>query len=187
MGGSLGGSVFLYDAQTGAILNRLPVSGPVSSPAVVVDGVLFVGSGTGARGGSPASIAFLTSLLPNPVSAFCLSGSEGCPEGGSCDDGNTCTEDIIVEQGVCAHPQRPDGSACAVGAFAGACQEGFCIVAERICEDDNQCTVDRVTASGCRYEVLPDGTPCVVRDDAGECRRSQCEKLVAKTEESKGD
>ena len=50
-------------------------------------------------------------------------------------------------------------------------------MAERICEDENQCTVDRVTASGCRYEVLPDGTPCVIRDDAGQCRRSQCEKL----------
>ncbi len=187
MGGSLGGSVFLYDAQTGAVLNRLPVSGPVSSPSVVVDGVLFVGSGTGARGGSPASIAFLTSLLPNPVSAFCISGTEGCPEGGTCDDGNTCTDDRAEDDGVCVHAQRPDGTICSVGAFGGECQEGFCLVAERICEDDNQCTVDRVTASGCRYEVLPDGTPCVVRDDAGACRRSQCEKLEAMPEAGKGD
>lgn len=177
MAGSLGGSVFLYDAETGEVLNRLPVSGPVSSPSVVADGVLFVGSGTGARGGSPASIAFLTSLLPNPISAFCLSGTEGCPEGGVCDDGNTCTEDLPREEGICRHPRKANGVECSVGAFGGLCQEGFCLLAERICEDDNQCTVDRVTASGCRYEVLPDGTPCVIRDDAGQCRRSQCEKL----------
>lgn len=186
MMGSIGGAIFLYDGETGEELNRLSVGGPASSPAVVLDGVLYVGSGTGARGGSPAAIAFLTSLIPSPVSAFCVAGREGCPEEGSCDDGNGCTEDYRDER-RCRNTPLPDGTSCSVGAFGGGCLGGYCLVDEKLCEDDNQCTDDRATTSGCRYDVLPDGTACVVRDDAGTCQRSQCIKVEAPTSAKKGN
>lgn len=174
--GSIGGAVVLYDADTGEVLNQLPVGGPASSPAVVVDGRVYAGAGTGARGGSPAAIAFLTSLIPSPVSAWCVAGSEGCPEEGSCDDGNSCTEDTRNESGQCRQRALPNGTDCSIGAFAGACTDGFCLIDEQVCNDENQCTKDTATTAGCRYETLPDGTPCVVRDDAGVCTRGTCVK-----------
>ncbi|MEW6270028.1 MAG: PQQ-binding-like beta-propeller repeat protein [Thermodesulfobacteriota bacterium] len=174
--GSIGGSVFAYDSDTGAELARLGVGGPASSAPVMVGGRLYVGAGTGARGGSPAEIAFQTSLIPSPVSAFCIAGSDGCPESGSCDDGNTCTVDQTAASGTCENLARPDGTECTVGAFDGRCTEGVCILDEAICDDQNQCTEDVSGPGGCRFTEVPDGTPCVVRDDAGTCQEGRCVK-----------
>ncbi|HEY8517119.1 MAG TPA: PQQ-binding-like beta-propeller repeat protein [Candidatus Binatia bacterium] len=175
--GSIGGSVFAYDSDTGAELARLGVGGPASSAPVLVGGRLYVGSGTGARGGSPAEIAFQTSLIPSPVTAFCIAGTDGCPETGSCDDGNTCTVDARDASGACENVPRPNGSECTIGAFEGACVDGVCILDEAICDDLNQCTTDEFGAGGCRFVERPDGTPCVVRDDAGVCQSGRCVKL----------
>lgn len=172
--GSIAGAVFVYDAETGEILNRLTVGGPASSPAVVVDGRVFVGAGTGARGGSPAAIAFQTSLLPSPVSAFCVAGTRDCPEQGSCDDGNACTIDGRDADGACVNDRIADGTACTLGAFSGTCAAGVCLLEQLLCDDQNQCTEDAATRSGCRFEPVPDDTPCVVRDDAGSCRDGVC-------------
>ena len=182
--GSIAGAVYVYDAETGEELNRLAVVGPASSPAVVVDGVVYVGAGTGARGGSPAGVAFQTSLIPSPVSAFCVAGRDGCPLEGSCDDGNSCTKDES-EEGKCVNPPLPEGTACTIGAFGGDCRGGFCLIDEKLCGDDNQCTTDRATPAGCRYDLLPDGTPCVVRDDGGQCRNGRCEKVESPTQRPK--
>jgi polyvinyl alcohol dehydrogenase (cytochrome) len=172
--GSIGGSVSAFDSATGELLARLPVGGPASSPAVVAGGRLFVGAGTGARGGSPAAIAFRTSLQPSPVTAFCLAGSEGCPRGGACDDGNSCTDDARDEMDVCRYTRRPEGETCNVGALPGECRDGFCLLEAAICDDLNQCTADSAGPSGCSFTPLPDGTACVVRDDAGTCSRGTC-------------
>ncbi len=172
--GSIGGAIFVYDAETGEILNRLSVGGPASSPAVVVDGRVFVGAGTGARGGSPAAIAFQTSLLPSPVSAFCVAGTDGCPTNGSCDDGNGCTIDDRAPDGGCVNTRLGNGVDCTLGAFSGTCSDGSCLLNQLLCEDQNQCTEDVSTQSGCRFEPVEDGTPCVVRDDAGACAGGVC-------------
>jgi outer membrane protein assembly factor BamB len=172
--GSIGGSVSAYDSDSGELLAQLPVGGPASSPAVVSGGRLFVGAGTGARGGSPAAIAFRSSLQPSPISAFCIAGSEGCPPGGSCDDGNSCTVDERVDSRTCQHTPRGNGESCSVGALPGECRDGFCLLEAAICDDLNQCTEDSSSPSGCRFTPLPDGSECVVRDDAGLCSNGTC-------------
>lgn len=175
--GSIGGTIFGFDTATGAELVRLGVGGPASSPAVVVDGRLFVGAGTGARGGSPAAIAFQTSLIPNVISAFCVAGSPGCPEGGSCDDGNPCTNDDRDESERCANTPIANDTVCELGVFAGVCTDGVCILDNSICDDLNQCTIDSSTRQGCRFANVDDGIPCVVRDDAGVCANGRCEPV----------
>jgi len=176
--GSIGGAVFVYDSDTGKLLNRLSGVGPMSSPAVVVGNRVFFGSGTGARGGSPAAIAFQTSLIPSPISAFCVSGSEGCPEQGTCNDGNQCTTDVRDMGGACVNEALEDGTECAVGVLPGECRQGICLLDEVICDDQNQCTDDIATQSGCRFQIIADGTPCVVRDDAGQCVGGACVPLA---------
>src|SRR5581483_4594703 len=174
--GSISGSLFAYDSDTGAILARLPTGGPLSSPAVVAAGRLFIGTGTGARGGSPAEVAFQSSLIPSPITAFCVAGSVGCPESGSCDDGNACTRDARSSDGACSNETLADGTPCSLGAFDGECRGSVCILADLLCDDQNQCTTDVSGLDGCRYEAVPDGTRCVVRDDPGECREGSCVK-----------
>jgi len=174
--GSIGGVMFAYDSDTGEVLGRFKVLGPLSSAAVVSDGDVFVGAGTGARGGSPAEVAFQTSLLPSPVTDFCLSGSEGCPESGGCDDGNSCTIDSMSADGSCSNDPAPDGQACALGTFTGKCRGGVCILDQLTCEDQNQCTIDIPTDTGCKYQPEPDGTPCVVDDNAGQCVDGACKR-----------
>ncbi len=174
--GSIGGSVTAYDSDTGAELVRLAGVGPIASPAVVVDGRVFFGSGTGERGGNPGQIAFQSSLVPSPISAFCLSGSDGCPEGGSCDDGNSCTSDAGTQAGCSSEP-LPDDTACTIGDLPGHCRDGACILDATICPDTSQCTRPVAGRRGCTYEAEPDGTACTVRDAPGECRSGSCVSL----------
>ena len=176
--GSIGGAIFARNSDTGVVLARLKGLGPISSAATIVDGDLFVGSGTGARGGSPAEVAFQTSLFPSPVTDFCIAGSEGCPESGGCDDGNSCTADSAASDGTCTNQPIADGTDCQLGTFSGKCKAGVCILSQLTCEDQNQCTKDIVTDTGCKYEPEPDGTPCVVDDVAGECQDAACRKLT---------
>jgi outer membrane protein assembly factor BamB len=176
--GSISGSVVAYDSNTGEELIRLPLGGPVSSPSVVAGGRLFVGSGTGARGGSPAEVAFQTSLIPSPVVAFCVSGTEDCPEGGNCDDGNSCTTDERAADGTCSNAPLGDGIACKLGTFDGTCRDGLCSPLVAQCEDQNQCTKDIVDGQNCRHEPEADGKHCVVDDVAGQCESGTCVKLI---------
>jgi polyvinyl alcohol dehydrogenase (cytochrome) len=175
--GSIGGALFAYDSDTGEELARLRVAGPLSSAATVLDGELYVGAGTGARGGSPAEVAFQTSLIPSPISAFCLSGEGDCPQGGSCDDGNSCTTDGTKPSGGCDNSALPDGTNCQTATFPGQCRGGVCILFQVLCDDQNQCTQDVTENQSCRHAPEPDGKRCVVDDKAGECRSGACVKL----------
>ena len=130
--------------------------------------------GTGARGGSPAAVAFQTSVLPSPISAFCLAGSEGCPDEGSCSDGNPCTEDGRSSEGLCENTVFPDGTQCALGAYPGQCEGGVCLLNQVLCDDQNQCTRDISLQSGCRFEAVEDGTPCIVANEEGFCSEGIC-------------
>jgi hypothetical protein len=107
------------------------------------------------------------------VSAFCVAGTDGCPAGGTCDDGNPCTDDARNEDGTCANTAIADESFCTIGAYSGICATGVCILA--ICDDLNQCTTDEATPRGCRFDPVPDGTVCFVRNDEGSCQRGLCE------------
>ncbi|GIW40204.1 MAG: hypothetical protein KatS3mg076_0781 [Candidatus Binatia bacterium] len=122
--GNIGNVLVAYDAETGAVLRRFSLGGPVSSAATILDGELFVGEGTGARGGSPAEAAFQQSLVPSAVTAFCLPDSPDCPEE-LCDDGNVCTYDYRTPEG-CASEPAPDTIPCQVPGGAGRCRRGVC-------------------------------------------------------------
>ncbi|MEC9072024.1 MAG: hypothetical protein VX938_06575, partial [Myxococcota bacterium] len=82
----------------------------------------------------------------------------------SCNDDDTCTDDVCVAGQGCSHElnEAPcsDGNPCTDGDLctAGVCESG----AQVICDDDNPCTTEACDpASGiCNYNVLEDGTSC---------------------------
>ncbi len=122
--GSIAGFVDAFDASSGALLKRFNLGGPVSSGVAVDEGEIFVGAGTGARGGSPAEAAFQTSLMPSAIHAFCLPEAADCPAE-TCDDGDACTYDFHGDSG-CESQPAPDGITCKLGASPGTCHDGRC-------------------------------------------------------------
>lgn len=125
MGSLFSGRTIAYDSDSGAVLYRTPfLGGPVASAAVVVDGEMFVGAGVGERG-NPSNIAHIQSLMPSPISAFCLPDACDCPTS-LCDDGDPCTYDYHDDDGECATEPAPDGIRCTVGDEEGTCAAGVC-------------------------------------------------------------
>jgi hypothetical protein len=171
--GSLGGLLYGYDSDTGAQLVRLNARGPLGSAPSIVDGSLYVGSGTGERGGNPTRISYVVSLIPSPVSAFCVAGTDGCPDRESCDDGNACTIDTPSGDGCTSRPAA-NGTACSIGALSGACDAGKCILDGLTCPVVSQCTDPVSVGDSCRYQAKPDGTACTSRSGAGQCLAGNC-------------
>lgn len=171
--GSLGGTLYAYDSDTGATLGTVNARGPLGSAPSIVDGNLYIGAGTGERGGNPTRISYVVSLIPSPVSAFCVAGEEGCPDSESCDDGNACTIDTPAGAG-CTSRDAPDGTACSIGALSGACDGGTCILEGLVCPQVSQCTEPFDVGDSCRYRARPDGTACTSRGSAGECIAGNC-------------
>ncbi len=108
--------------------------------------------------------------------------SEVCleQEGGDCDDGNPCTDDLCsAETGECLNvPNRAecdDGSLCTLG---DTCLEGQCMPGSSVmCFDGNDCTDDSCDPEqGCVFEnnFLPcdDGNACTIED---RCIDKECQ------------
>jgi hypothetical protein len=122
--GSLFNGLVARDAATGEHLRTFRPIGPQASAATVVDGDLYFGAGIGDRG-NPAGQAYRTSLVPSPVSAFCLPDSPDCPDA-LCDDGDACTYDFHTSAG-CGSEPAPDGIPCPnLDSAAGRCAAGVC-------------------------------------------------------------
>jgi len=171
--GSLGGTLYGYDSDTGENLVKLNARGPLGSAPSIVDGSLYVGAGTGERGGNPTRIAYVVSLIPSPVNAFCVAGVDGCPASESCDDGNACTIDT-PSGASCSSTNAPNGTACSIGALSGACDAGKCILEGLVCPVVSQCTEPFDVGDSCRYRARPDGTSCTSRGAAGTCIAGNC-------------
>ena len=171
--GSLSGSLYAYDSDTGEKLVGLSTGSTLGSSATVVDGQVMVGAGTGERGGNPLRIEYTVSLLPSTVNAFCVAGSADCPAEENCDDGNACTVDR--RDGTnCARSPAPDGTGCTVGTLSGACVSGRCDLDGLVCEQVSDCTVGLPDLDRCKYEAKPDGTVCRARGGAGKCVSGTC-------------
>ncbi len=84
------------------------------------------------------------------------------PPGSTCgDDGNPCTADQCNGTGMCTHPPKPDGTACADGTLCSLnqqCSAGMCTGGQPVvCDDHNACTTDScVPGIGCEFEVKND-------------------------------
>src|SRR5205823_5234202 len=107
--GSILGRLVAYDSATGVRLATFATQGPLASPAVVVDGQLYIGAGTGAREDAPEDVAYVASLTPSPISAFCIAGTDGCSEIGRCNDGKPCGVAELRTDGTCVKSAAPDG------------------------------------------------------------------------------
>lgn len=122
--GSLFFGVYIRDAATGEVLRTLPPFAPVASAVAALDGEIFYGSGIGDRS-TPGSDAYLSSLVPSDVSAWCLPDDLECPES-LCDDGEACTYDFHGAQGCQSEP-APDGILCPDRSTGpGVCRQGRC-------------------------------------------------------------
>jgi polyvinyl alcohol dehydrogenase (cytochrome) len=174
--GSLGGILHGYDSDTGERLVELNARGTLGSAPAVVDGSLYIGSGTGERGGNPTRIAYVVSLIPSPVSAFCVAGDDGCPGSETCGDGNACTIDTPSGTG-CTSTNAANGTSCSIGALSGSCDAGRCILEGLVCQPVSQCTDPVNVGDSCRYQAKPDGTSCTSRGDSGECIAGNCVRL----------
>jgi outer membrane protein assembly factor BamB len=122
--GTLFAGFVARDADSGELLHSFPIFGPVASAATPIDGELFVGAGVGDRGVNPNSEAYRTSIIPSPISAFCLPDASDCPSS-LCDDGDPCTYDFHGSGG-CESEPAPDGIPCTVAGEAGRCVAGSC-------------------------------------------------------------
>ena len=96
-----------------------------------------------------------------------------------CDDGNPCTDDVMIGPGVCVHSNNTapcyGGDKCLVH---DRCVDGACVPGDaRDCDDGNVCTDDSCdSAVGCQYtnNVNPcdDNNACTVVDA---CVEGQCQ------------
>jgi polyvinyl alcohol dehydrogenase (cytochrome) len=78
VGKDVGGAIRAYDAATGVRLADLSVGVTLASAPAIVDGIVIVGSGTGARGSDPNDPAAIEATLPVDITAFCVAGTRGC-------------------------------------------------------------------------------------------------------------
>jgi outer membrane protein assembly factor BamB len=81
VGKNLGGAERVYDAATGALLASVPVASTLASAPAIVDGLVILGGGSGARSSDPTDIANAASMTPVAVRALCVAGTRGCPAG----------------------------------------------------------------------------------------------------------
>jgi hypothetical protein len=98
--------------------------------------------------------------------AYCYQGAECVPVWpdcmGKCDDGNSCTEDLCLVNGVCINQLLPEGSACkSPGDWK--CENGLCTCVTSC--GTKQCGLD-----GC-------GGLCGTCDDGIACTVDQCDFL----------
>jgi len=125
MGSLFAGRMIAYDSDTGEVLYRSPsLGGPIASAGAIVDGEIFIGAGVGQRG-NPQGPAHLQSLIPSPITAFCLPDACDCPPT-LCDDDDPCTYDYRNDEGACATEPAPDGIRCMIGEEEGVCAVGVC-------------------------------------------------------------
>jgi hypothetical protein len=127
--GELGtGMLNAYAADSGdklAALDTMGIPGGVAAAAAVVDGMIFIGGGTGARGSRPDDQGQQASNFDTPLSAFCVAGAPGCAAEPPCDDGNACTYDFR-RAGACMAEPAPDTLDCLIGGSRGLCTNGAC-------------------------------------------------------------
>lgn len=106
----------------------------------------------------------------------------------SCDDGNSCTDDVFNRQTEqCRHTNTTntcdDGNACTE---EDRCQEGSCRGVARSCDDHNVCTLNLCDpAAGCVFppdgRICADDDPCTkdVCDPSGGCQHPNADDGTA--------
>lgn len=129
-GGTPRPNINIFDRVAGTPLKSVqsaPVPSGVAAGATVVGGQMFVGAGTGAF--NEGSDAEREALRDTPLSAFCIEGTPGCVPN-TCSDGDVCTYDYRDRTGACVSEAGAEGLDCRIGAVAGACRAGVCVVDE---------------------------------------------------------
>ncbi|MFQ5665431.1 MAG: PQQ-binding-like beta-propeller repeat protein, partial [Candidatus Binatia bacterium] len=81
-GSVLGGFVRAYEAATGERLARVRVGSAVASAPAVIDGMVIVGAGIGARTGDDSNLSDASSRAAQNVTALCVPGTPLCTDAG---------------------------------------------------------------------------------------------------------
>ncbi len=107
---------------------------------------------------------------------------DGDVDEGTCDDGNSCTQDTCLGADGCEHVpveggECKDNNPCTV---ADHCESGVCVGDPVFCNDENPCTDDLCSENGgCKYApneaACDDSNPCTVADT---CAAGQCSGFV---------
>ena len=130
-------------------------------------------------------------IQPEPIScddnqactADSCDSTAGCTHNalsGPCDDGNACSLGDKCEEGGCVGLSATctDGSACSEGACVPAV--GCVLAPNHVCDDNNVCTADSCTASGCGHSAISgtcvDGDLCT---EGGACVSGLCVGVTA--------
>ena len=126
-GGTPRANINILTRDGGRFIRGMPaspvISGIASGPTIV-DGVMFVGGGTGAfnQGSQGAGEA----VRDTPLSAFCVRGTPGCTLN-TCTDGNPCTYDYLDSGGTCTSEPSAESLDCNVSGMRGVCAAGTCV------------------------------------------------------------
>jgi polyvinyl alcohol dehydrogenase (cytochrome) len=78
VGNNLGGTLRAYDAATGTKLGSFPLGVTLASAPAIENGLVIVGSGSGARSSDPTDPGEIEATLPVDITAFCVPGTRGC-------------------------------------------------------------------------------------------------------------
>jgi outer membrane protein assembly factor BamB len=97
----IGGFLRAYDTATGARLGAFPVGFTLASAPAVVDGLVVVGSGSGARNFDRFDQGDIAARTPSDVVALCAPGTAACEEvparaGDHCLRGGSATGDVLA-------------------------------------------------------------------------------------------
>ncbi len=139
-------------------------TGDTCSGGVCAHANLVVGTACG-------SAATTQCTVPDTCNGAGFCQPNNLADGTSCpDDGNDCTLDAC-DTGVCAHPNKPAGSACGDAVVsdcdaadtcdaAGTCLPNPAVDGDPCTNDGNACTDDVCGGGACTHPNLADGAAC---------------------------
>jgi hypothetical protein len=143
-------------------------------------GVPYTYAGTAGLGfmdGDHATARFamtVSAILPLPDGSLLVADTGNnairrvFPVGGSCNDGNPCTNDACTAAGTCTHAPLTDATACSDAnqcTSGETCNSGTCSGgSSKTCDDGNECTNDACNPVSGACEFVPGVGPCSAGD-----------------------
>ncbi|HAN32151.1 MAG TPA: hypothetical protein DCQ06_11180, partial [Myxococcales bacterium] len=110
--------------------------------------------------------------------------SEGCLTAEDCPTLDTPCLVSVCDLGVCSLAPLPNEVTCTTQSIcpaAGICKAGNCLPNGAACDDNNPCTADQCTGTGCKHVNFPSGTFCQTDElscSAGVCELGECKGSV---------
>lgn len=104
-------------------------------------------------------------------------GTGWCATSDDCDDGNACTDDECLLQGVCSHIPVPTSSPCGVDGQLHCNKDAQCVGCQsspNLCGKDTECRTWLCEDDTCKFSDAPAGTP-LLEQEPQDCKETRCD------------